>query len=270
MNGLDLCSGIGAVSEALAPWMRTIAYCEIDAKARGILLSRQYRGEVDAAPVWDDIRTLRGFMVPRVDIITAGFPCQDISLAGRREGLAGVKSSIFWEVVRLTFETKAPFVFLENVWPGVRKFIPTIRNAFECLGYECRDGVLSAADVGARHKRQRWFMLAHVNGIARRLAMRRLSRAKGAEAVLDRVALENGEATDAHCPGVEIGRPRIGSGSQEPFGLDLLEGNDWDEYASFLLRMDHGFSHRGDRIRALGNTNPPAQYRQAFKILAGL
>jgi DNA (cytosine-5)-methyltransferase 1 len=270
MNGLDLFSGIGAVSEALAPWVQTVAYCEIDAKARGILLSRQYRGEIDRAPVWDDVKTLRGRMLPQVDIITGGFPCQDISLAGARAGLAGQRSQLFWQIIRLGQETKAPFIFLENVWPGVRKFVPAIRDALESNGYNCRDGVLSAADCGARHVRKRWFLLAYSSRFARRIESRGGAGTQGQNPSLNRNTMENRKASVTHGPRVACGGLRVGLEKKQPFAIDLLEGNDWNEYTSFFLRMDHGLPNRGDRIRALGNTNPPIQYREAFKRLAGL
>ncbi len=60
INGLDLFSGIGGISEALAPWVRTAAYCENHDPAQGILFSRMFRGEIDLAPIWDDIKTLEG------------------------------------------------------------------------------------------------------------------------------------------------------------------------------------------------------------------
>jgi len=83
LNGLDLFSGIGGISLALRPWVRTYAYCELDAHAQAVLLSRMQAGAIDYAPIWDDVQTLpidelRG----RIDLLSGGFPCQDISVAG--------------------------------------------------------------------------------------------------------------------------------------------------------------------------------------------
>jgi len=75
MNGLDLFSGIGGIGIALEPWVRTVAYCERDRYAQGVLLSRMRSGDIDTAPIWDDVTTLRGDMLPRIDIIFGGFPC---------------------------------------------------------------------------------------------------------------------------------------------------------------------------------------------------
>ena len=119
LNGLDLFSGIGGISIALSPWVRTIAYCEQDRYAQSVLLSRMSEGKLHRAPIWDDVQTLTGEMLPTIDIIFGGFPCQDISVAGRGEGLGGERSGLFYEIIRLTKETRTPFVFLENV-PAIR------------------------------------------------------------------------------------------------------------------------------------------------------
>lgn len=267
LNGLDLCSGIGGLAQSLEPLVRAVAYCERDRSCQRILLSRMHRGEIDRAPIWDDLATLRGRMLPPIDLITAGFPCQDLSLAGNRKGLGGERSGIFWHVVRLAEETKAPLVFLENV-AGVRKFIPTIRDAFENLGYSVRDGFLAAGDVGARHRRERWFAMAYSDRFARSMA----KTAGRFEAAESPGALASRETADALCSRVSkcAGGREAGDGRAKSFGLDLLEGNDWDEYAAFLLRVDHGLPHRGDRLRAMGNGVVPQQAQEAFERLSGM
>lgn len=161
MNGLDLFSGIGGIGLALEPWVRTVAYCEQDRYAQSVLLSRMQSGEIDRAPIWDDVTTLRAELLPRVDIIFGGFPCQDLSVAGRGKGLAGERSGLFFEIVRLVQEIKPSFVFLENV-PAIRtRGLSEVVHALTEIGYDCRWTCLSAADVGAPHKRERWFLLAH-------------------------------------------------------------------------------------------------------------
>ena len=71
LNGLDLFSGIGGLTVALAPWVRPVAYCESDRYAQGILLSRQSSGSIPLAPIWDDVRTLSGRELPSVDTTRA-------------------------------------------------------------------------------------------------------------------------------------------------------------------------------------------------------
>lgn len=266
LNGLDLFSGIGGISQSLAPWVRTIAYCEKEPSAQRILLSRMYRGEIDRAPIWDDVTSLRGSMLPPIDIITGGFPCQDLSSAGLRKGLGGERSGLFFHIVRLAKETKAPILFLENV-KGVSPFIKAIRSEIEILGYKCRDGFISAGDVGAKHKRERWFLLAYSSGFSKDLrpSKERIGDTK------PMVAMETREASDIN--GIRIQEnvgESVGFKKSKPFGIDLLEGNNWNEYADFLLRVDNGLQHRGDAVRALGNGVVPKQVETAFRILSGV
>lgn len=164
LNGLDLFSGIGGMSIALSDWITTIAFCEIDTYCQAVLLSRQASKDLDPAPIWDDIKTLSGseFYYP-IDIITAGFPCQGISCAGLGKGLEDERSGLFFEIVRLAKEIKPKFLFLENV-PAItsRGGLRVVREVAE-MGYDCRWCVISAASIGALHRRERWFLLAHSN-----------------------------------------------------------------------------------------------------------
>jgi DNA (cytosine-5)-methyltransferase 1 len=163
LNGLDLFSGIGGIGIALSDWVRTVAYCERERYAQGVLLSRMQSGEIDTAPIWDDVTTLRGDMLPRIDIIFGGFPCQDLSVAGAGKGLDGERSGLFFEIVRLAKELRPVFLFLENV-PAIRsRGLDAVLKELTALGYDCRWTVISAASIGAPHKRERWFLLAHSN-----------------------------------------------------------------------------------------------------------
>ena len=162
LNGLSLFSGIGGLDVALSNWVRPIAYCEIDPYCQGVLLSRMANGDITNAPIWDNVTTFDGTNCNSiVDIIYGGFPCQGISVAGLGKGLADERSGLFFEIMRLAKEIKPKFLFLENV-PAI-----TSRGGWECvhaisaLGYDCRWCVISAAEVGALHKRERFFLLAH-------------------------------------------------------------------------------------------------------------
>ena len=161
LNGLDLFSGIGGIGLALSPWVRTVAYCERDRYAQVVILSRIASGELDSAPIWDDVTTLRGDMLPTIDIIFGGFPCQDISTAGRGAGLEGERSGLFFEIMRLVDETRPSFIFLENVAAITVRGLGTVTSEIARRGYDCRWTTLSAAEVGANHKRDRWWLLAY-------------------------------------------------------------------------------------------------------------
>ena len=302
LRTLSVCTGFGCDVEALEPWGHPAAYCENDPAKQSLLVSRMLRGELPAAPIWDDLRSLRGDILPAVDLIHGGFPCTDISLAGDRAGLAGKRSGLIWEIVRLTEELAPGIVFVENVWPGIRKFVPAIRAAFEELGMEVRDGVLAASDLGAWHRRERFFLLAAdpkrlrlwlkqgrssgthgegpsfsisdvekgVDSDTTRFPVRLADSKRRIQDFDASQFMEDGNAPDADGEGVEIRRPQIRPREAQPFSIDLLEGNDGDEYAAFLLGMDSGRLFRGHRIRALGDCVPPIVYREAFTRLAGL
>ena len=160
LNGLSLFSGYAGIDLALSEWVKPIMYCEIETYAQGTLLSRMDDGTIPFAPIWNDVTTMDGTKFRGlVDIIYGGFPCQDISSAGKGAGLEGKRSGLFREIVRLLEETKAPFVFLENVSAIRTRGSIEVQEALAGLGYDCRFGVISAAEIGANHKRERWFCL---------------------------------------------------------------------------------------------------------------
>ena len=228
--GLDLFSGIGGLTLALSEWVKPVAYCENDRYAQGVLLSRQQSGALPLAPIWDDVRTLSGSMVPAVDIIYGGFPCQDISTAGNGKGLAGERSGLFFHVERLVGDIKPRFVFLENV-PAIRtRGGDVVAARLAKLGYDCRWGVLSASDVGATHKRERWFLLACRVGNPYYEGPRTLGE------VSQRKAPDTGRRTR------------------------------WDTEPG-ICRVANGVPARVDRIKTLGNAVVPEQAREAFVTL---
>lgn len=146
---------------ALGAYVRPVAYCEIDRYAQSVLLSRMSEGRLPIAPIWDDVSTLHGSDLPPIDIIYGGFPCQDLSTAGRGRGLAGERSGLFFQILRLAKEIKPRFIFLENV-PAIRtRGLDRVGRELAEAGYDCRWLVVSAAAVGANHKRERWFLLGY-------------------------------------------------------------------------------------------------------------
>lgn len=247
MNGLGLFSGgCGGIEEALEPWVEWQAYVEIDERARANLISLMEKGWIQSAPIWDDIRTLRGGALPNIDIIAGGFPCQDISVANPNgKGLGGKRSGLFYEAVRLTAECRPRFVFLENV-PAVKEFVPTIRAEFEALGYACRDGFLSAEECGAKCESERWWFLAKAAG-ERRVQF----------------PDESGGRTEA--------LPRTQPEKAETAGHDDKSNRrNWETAANRAYGNAFGISDGVDRFRIVGNAVPRITAREAFKRLMGL
>lgn len=266
LNGLDLFSGIGGLTVALSDWVRPIAYCEQDRYDQAVLLSRMQDGEIPCAPIWDDVRTLtsKNFdgRTP-IDIVAAGFPCQDISVAGRGVGLVGERSGLFFEIERLVKETNPRFVFLENV-PAIRtRGLNTVVNTFTELGYDCRWTIVSAAEVGAPHIRKRWFFLAH--SMCNRVGIQQVARP---EQQSEALIINDGKAESlAHAAGIR-GRARTIESSR-PRQQDDFMRKDWWATEPNVGRVVNGLPCRVDRIKGLGNAVVPAQAKEAFKRLMG-
>ena len=242
MYGLDLFSGIGGITKALEPYVRPVAYCEIDPYARGVLLSRMVTGDLPVAPIWDDVRTLYGRNLPVIDIIYGGFPCQDISIAGLQKGLDGERSGLFFQIARLAEETKAEWIFLENVSNIRTKGLGRVLKELDKRGYDCKWDVLTASSVGAPHQRARWFLLAH-------------SRSRGPQETLSQgenwgLALSKGGCS------LQVPSPSHGRG--------------WWDVEPNVGRVANGVQHRVDRLTALGNAVVPEQVKEAFERLMGL
>lgn len=161
---MSLCSGYGGLDlavRAVFPRARTVCYVEREVTAAAVLAARMDSGDLDAAPIWDDLRTFdarswRG----AVDLVVAGFPCQPVSLAGRRAGAND--SRWLWPAVRDAFDgCGATALFLENVPGLVTKGLDEVVSDLAALGLAAEWGCYSAAEVGAPHRRNRWFCLAH-------------------------------------------------------------------------------------------------------------
>lgn len=163
LSGLSLCAGIGGKDLALEEWVRTVAYCEIEPYAQTDLLRNMRQGNIARAPIWDNLKTLKGDMLPKIDIIMAGFPCQDISTAGSKKGLGGEKSSLYFEVERLIGELRPEFVFLENSPAITIRGLERISMGISALGYDLEWTIVSASELGAWHERERWWLLAHID-----------------------------------------------------------------------------------------------------------
>ncbi len=270
LNGLDLFSGIGGISLALEPWIKPVAYCENDRYAQSVLLSRMRDGRLHHAPIWDDVRTLNVGIFPSrfpIDIIFGGFPCQDISVAGVGKGLDGSRSGLFFEIIRLTRELRPRFVFLENVPAITVRGLDRVLLEFTALGYDCRWTIVSAAEMGAPHLRERWFLLAHANDERRGHKPDEQPRSDGRT-----VARLHGQA---HLNTASAGLERWLDAKEawKAFALGSGSGSGkWPHWLPqpSLCRGAHGLSYRVERLRGLGNAVVPLQAREAFERLMGL
>lgn len=274
LNGLDLFSGIGGISLALQPWVRTVCYVEIDRYCQAVLMSRMRSGDLDHAPIWDDIQTFDPRpWIGKVDIVFGGFPCQDISLAGNGAGLAGERSGLFYEMHRVIGELRPRYVFLENV-PAI-----TIRGGREVvgslatLGYDARWGMLSAYDVGAPHLRERWWCLAHAKGndadCSRRIQREGAPIYEYGARSWNKPSGSGEVVAHSNKPGLAKRERKDPDRTRENSGAKSIGINGWLSEPT-LGRVAHGVPYRVDRIKGLGNSVVPACAREAFQRLMGI
>lgn len=144
---------------------RTKCAVEIDAGARRILLSRQCDGILERFPIWDDVGTFDGKpWKGHIDIITGGFPCQDISICGNGEGIDGKRSGLWNEMARIIREVRPRFVFVENSPAITSRGLGRILRDLAGIGMDARWGMFRASSIGACHHRKRFYLLAYTNG----------------------------------------------------------------------------------------------------------
>ena len=168
--------GVRAAFEFLGIEHRTVCYVEREAAAAAQLARLMEAGALDSAPVWSDLLTFDGAAWRGcVDFLVAGFPCQDISIAGRRAGLDGQRSGLFFDILDIADDCGAHGLFLENVSAIATATATAVDEAEGTLeeraaarvvgeladrGWDAEWITLSASDVGASHGRARWFCLA--------------------------------------------------------------------------------------------------------------
>jgi DNA (cytosine-5)-methyltransferase 1 len=161
LNGLALCAGYGGLElgiERVFPSVRTVCYVEGEAYAASHLVKKMEEGRLHHAPIWNDVRTFDGKpWRGKVDIIAGGFPCQPFSSAGKQLGDQDPRH--LWPFIkRIIGEVRPGFLFFENVPGVIRWILPSILLDLAELGYNASWGVVAASEVGAPHRRKRWFL----------------------------------------------------------------------------------------------------------------
>jgi len=163
MNELALFAGAGGgiLGGHLLGW-RTVCAVERDAYAAGVLAQRQNDGVLAPFPIWSDVTTFDGRPWSGiVDIVSGGFPCQDISAAGKGAGIDGERSGLWREMARIVCEVRPQYVYVENSPMLTSRGLGIVLGDLAALGFDAQWGVLSAADVGAPHERERIWILAN-------------------------------------------------------------------------------------------------------------
>ena len=160
MRVLDLFSGIGGFSLGLErAGMTTVAFCEFDKACQKVL-----KKHWPDTPIYDDVRILDGTNLQgTVDVICGGFPCQDISFAGKGAGLEGKRSGLWWEFYRLIKEIEPSYVIAENVSALRSRGLDKILGSLNEIGYDAEWHCIPASAVGAPHQRDRIWIVAYPN-----------------------------------------------------------------------------------------------------------
>lgn len=168
MNVLDLFTGYAGFQLGLrlagavvgfAP--RTVCYVERETYPIANLVAKIKEKALDNAPIWSDVTTFNAARIRgKVDCVTGGFPCQPFSLAGKQQGLSDERW-LWGEVIRIAIECESPLIFVENVPNIVNHGLPTILQDLAKAGYDAEWDCFSASEIGATHRRERFFLLAH-------------------------------------------------------------------------------------------------------------
>jgi DNA (cytosine-5)-methyltransferase 1 len=239
MRHLDLFSGIGGFTLAAhSLGIETVQFVEIHDYCCHVLTKN-----FPNIPIHRDIHTFHA-KPNQYDLITGGSPCQDLSLAGARTGITGERSSLWFEMLRVIDEAKPRYIVWENVFGAIYTGgLSEVLRGLSELGYGFDVEILSAAEVGAPHLRERVFVVAYAHELFGQASS--WSNQVGSEVK----AITNADSFT-----------RRGL-SKEGKGLPAH----WSSIESPVCGVAHGLSHRLDRLAVLGNSVVPVVAAIALK-----
>ncbi|BCV03608.1 MAG: hypothetical protein CM15mV70_220 [Caudoviricetes sp.] len=273
---LDTFAGIGGFSYAaheLVGGFETTQFVEIDPFCQKVL-----KKHFPKVPCHDDIKTFTAYP-GQYDVITGGFPCQDISVAGRREGITDQsRSGLFYELIRVIRLVRPKFVVMENVAAILNNGLDIVLGELSEAGYDAEWSIISASSLGAAHRRSRWWCVAYTNDYgsssssinevndetdsSSQKGQNQVSKSSGSSESSNGgiVRSSKGNVTDSNSEGLQRKiLSKMESGIWSAKHTRRLDPN-WRSYVSkpILPRGSYGLSNRVDRTKALGNSIVPA------------
>lgn len=278
MNELALFAGAGGgiLGGKLLGW-NCVGAVEIDEYCRRVLLQRQRDGILNRFPIWDDVCTFDGQpWRGLVDVVSGGFPCQDISLAGDGAGIDGERSGLWTEMARIVGEVRPRFAFVENSPALTGRGLDRVLGDLSEMGYDARWGVVSAEDAiwfggppAIYHERQRIWIVAEDADAARIQQRWKKQRTEWQRAGSGCQSID--QNPNPNCSRQQ--ECNIPAKPDRPGQRDWLDAanrkSDWWLTEPAVGRVAHGVSSRMERLRALGNGQVPAVAALAWRILQG-
>ena len=245
MNVGSLFSGIGGFDLGLErAGMRTVWFCEQDPYCQRVL-ARHW-----SSPVYPDVCELRASDIAPVDVLCGGFPCQDISVAGKGAGITGARSGLWSEYARLIGELRPRYVIVENVPALLARGFGRVLGDLAALGYDAEWDCLPASAFGAPHRRDRVWIVAY----PQQSGLEGLGAEPGEPEVSE--PRDGGALADPQDERHERTRPaREGRAGPEDGGF--RSAPDWWAVEPNVGRVVNGLPARVDRLRSLGNALVP-------------
>jgi len=301
LNELALFAGAGGgiLGGHLLGW-RTVCAVEWEQYPASVLCARQNDGLLPPFPIWDDVQTFdgrpwRGI----VDVVSGGFPCQDISAAGKGVGIEGERSGMWREMARVIHEVRPRYVFVENSPMLTTRGHGVVLGELAAMGFDARWGVLGAADVGANHQRDRIWIRAKWRGL---LPHAQYDRIRWWEQQQESIEKERGDVANTSSQRGQAGftdsqgwqerDSNLTFNSSSNLAYTENEGDVWREWELGFVeqkhnsrrgstngsrkwwsaepnvgRVAHGIPARVDRLKAIGNGQVPLCAATAWGLL---